>query len=153
MKDIVRVLQDIAETKGIVYHYGRQSVLNVFELLENTEQEGLDISKTYLLHEFTNRKTEINQMGTGIKGYTYEGKFFLVKHADFDQVYFNERGNESESKYTTNIEPLLTVFASIGNNLLCSDYSLLQWDNIDCSDALVQNMDGLLCSYRIKVNA
>lgn len=145
MKDIVRILQDIAEDRGLIYHYGKKAALN---LLDGT----LDVANIFLLHEFTNRKSEYNSSGTMITAATYEGKFFLVKHSDYDQQYFQEVGDQSTSKYTVNIEPLLQVFNSIGNSMACLDLTVMQWDNIDVTDALDANMDGLLCSYRIKVS-
>ena len=143
MKDIVRILQDIALSKNLTYHYGKKAALN---LLDGT----LETDKIFLLHEFTNRKSEYNTSGTKITATTYLGKFFLVKHADFDQQYFSERGNEQTSKYVMNIAPLLGVFQDIGNTLACLDAEVSQWDNIDVTDALDANMDGLLCSYSIK---
>jgi len=146
MKDIVRILQDIALDKNIEYHYGKKAALN---LLDGT----LEPDKIFMLHEFTNRKSEYNTTGTAIIAANYEGKFFLVKHSDYDQQYFAERGEESTSKYTTNIEPLLQVFNALGNTLGCTDLTVTQWDNIDVTDALDANMDGILCSYKIKVPA
>jgi len=143
MKDIVHILQDIALNKNITYHYGKKAALN---LLDGT----LEADTIFLLHEFTNRKSEYNTSGTKITAATYEGKFFLVKHADYDQQYFAERGTQETSKYTTNIAPLLIVFQDIGNTLACLDAEVTQWDNIDVTDALDANMDGLLCSYRVK---
>lgn len=143
MKDIVHILQDIALNKNITYHYGKKAALN---LLDGT----LEADTIFLLHEFTNRKSEYNTSGTKITAATYEGKFFLLKHADYDQQYFAERGTQETSKYTTNIAPLLSVFQDIGNTLACLDAEVTQWDNIDVTDALDANMDGLLCSYRVK---
>lgn len=144
MKDIVRILQDIALDKGITYHYGKKAALN---LLDGT----LDADKIFLLHEFTNRKSEYNDSGTMIIAANYEGKFFLVKHSDLDQQYFAETGTPETSKYTRNIEPLLQVFQSIGNSLACLGLEVAQWDNIDVTDALDANMDGLLCSYKLRI--
>jgi len=144
MKDIVRILQDIAEGHNLTYHYGKKAALN---LLDGT----LDADNIFLLHEFTNRKSEYNSSGTKIIAANYEGKFFLVKHSDYDQQYFAEAGTEATSKYVTNIEPLLTVFNSIGNRLACMGHSVVQWDNIDVTDALDANMDGLLCTYKIRI--
>lgn len=144
MKDIVRILQDIAEDKGITYHYGKKAALN---LLDGT----LDAENIFLLHEFTNRKSEYNDSRTKIIAANYEGKFFLTKHSDYDQQYFTEASKEETSKYVTNIEPLLTVFNSIGNSLACLGYNVNQWDNIDVTDALDANMDGLLCTYKIRI--
>jgi hypothetical protein len=146
MKDIVRILQDICNDKGITYHYGKKAALNLLD-------GSLDADKVFLLHEFTNRKSEYNSTGTKIVATSFEGKFFLVKHSDFDQQYFQEVGDENTSKYTVNIEPLLQVFQAIGNTLACIDMNVLQWDNIDVTDALDANMDGLLCTYKIKAQA
>jgi hypothetical protein len=142
MKDIVYILQDIALSKNLTYHYGKKAALN---LLDGT----LEPEKIFLLHEFTNRKSAYNDSGTKITAATYEGKFFLVKHADFDLQYFAEKGNEETSKYAMNIRPLLGVFRDIGNTIACLDAEVSQWDNIDVTDALDANMDGLLCSYKI----
>lgn len=144
MKDIVRILQTIAEEKNIIYHYGKKAALN---LLDGT----LEQDKIFLLHEFTNRKSQYNTSGTAITSAIFEGKFFLVKHSDYDQHYFAECGKEDSSKYSLNIEPLLEVFTAIGNTLACHGYTILQWDNIDVTDALDANMDGLLCTYKIQI--
>lgn len=144
MKDIVRILQTIGESHNLTYHYGKKAALN---LLDGT----LDPEKIFLLHEFTNRKSEYNTSGTKIVAANYEGKFFLVKHSDYDQHYFAEAGTEETSKYVTNIEPLLSVFSSMGNSLACTGYTVNQWDNIDVTDALDANMDGLLCTYKIRI--
>jgi len=146
MRDIVRILDDAATAKGMEYHYGKKAALN---LLDGT----LDATKIFMLHEFTSRKSEYNSTGTRIAATNFEGKFFLVKHSDYDQQYYQERGTQETSKYTNNIEPLLTVFAELSNDLTCSGIEVSQWDNIDVTDALDANMDGLLCSYKIKIRS
>lgn len=142
--DIVRILQQAAQGHNLIYHYGKKAALNLLE-------GSAEANATYLLHEFTNRKSEYNSSGTKIIAANYEGKFFLVKQSDFTQQYFAEADNTQPGKYASNIEPLLTVFQSIGNSLACSGYGISQWDNIDITDALDANMDGLLCSYKIRI--
>ncbi|MES2487390.1 MAG: hypothetical protein V4581_15770 [Bacteroidota bacterium] len=146
MKDIVRILHTIAQARQLEYHYGKKAALN---LLDGT----LEPDKIFLLHEFTNRKSQYNDTGTLITGAVYEGKFFLVKHAEFDAHYFAERGEEATSKYTQNIEPLLAEFSAIGNSLACTGAEVTKWENVDVTDALDANMDGLLCSYTISIPA
>ena len=146
MKDIVRILHDLADTHRLEYHYGKKAALN---LLDGT----LEADKIFLLHEFTNRKSSYNTSGTKIEAVDYEGKFFLVKHADFNRHYYTEVGTVETSKYTTGIEPLLTTFEVLGNSLSCRQAEVSQWDNIDVTDALDANMDGLLCSYKIRIPA
>lgn len=145
MADIVRILQDIAEGKGLEYHYGRKSCLN---LLDGSAQS----DRVYFLHEFTERLSNYNTTRTAIESITYTGKFFLVKHSDYDQQYFKEVGSEETSKYTVNIEPLLFKHAGIGKQLACmEDLDVLLWSNIDVTDALDANMDGVLCNYKIQI--
>jgi len=144
MKDIVRILQDVALSSNLTYHYGKKAALNLLD-------GSADAGTTYLLHEFTNRKSEYNDSGTLIIAANYEGKFFLVKQSDLDQHYFAEAGSSEISKYTMHIEPLLKVFKNIGNSLACLGIEVSQWDNIDVTDALDANMDGLLCSYKLRI--
>ncbi|WP_116790164.1 hypothetical protein [Flavobacterium psychrotrophum] len=146
MKDIVRILNNLANTHQIEYHYGKKAALN---LLDST----LETDKIYLLHEFTNRKSSYNTSGTKIEAVDYEGKFFLVKHADFNQPYFAETGMPETSKYTTGIEPLIIIFSELGNSLACVQAEVSQWENIDVTDALDANMDGLLCTYKVRIPA
>lgn len=146
MKDIVRILQDIALSNNLIYHYGKKAALNLLD-------GSAEAATTYLLHEFTNRKSEYNDSGTLIIAANYEGKFFLVKQSDLDQNYFAEAGDAAASKYTQHIEPLLEVFKTIGNSLACRGIEVSQWDNIDVTDALDANMDGLLCSYKLRIPA
>ncbi|PZR24430.1 MAG: hypothetical protein DI539_00190 [Flavobacterium psychrophilum] len=146
MKDIVRILEGIALDNNLVYHYGKKAALNLLD-------GSAEAATTYLLHEFTNRKSEYNDSGTLIVAANYEGKFFLVKQSDFDQNYFAEAGNVETSKYTQHIEPLLEIFKTIGNSLACTGIEVNQWDNIDVTDALDANMDGLLCTYKLRIPA
>jgi hypothetical protein len=144
MKDIVHILRDLALSNNLEYHYGKKAALNLLD-------GSLDPAKIFLLHEFTNRKSEYNTSGTKITAANYEGKFFLVKHSDYDLQYFAERSSEQTSKYATNIAPLLSVFETLGNALACLGTEVAQWDNVDVTDALDANMDGLLCTYKVKV--
>lgn len=144
--DIVRTLHSLADAHGLEYHYGKKAALN---LLDGSPEP----DRMFLLHEFTNRKSSYNQTGTKIEATEYEGKFFLVKHADYNLHFYAEAGDTETGKYATGIEPLLTVFTTLGNSLACLGHQVIQWDNIDVTDALDANMDGILCSYKIKTPA
>lgn len=142
--DIVRILQNLAESNQLEYHYGKKAALN---LLDGSAEAG----KIYLLHEFTNRKSEYNSSGTKIIATNYEGKFFLVKQSSLDEQYFVESNALLPCKYSLSIEPLLDLFVTLGNGLACTGSVVTQWDNIDVTDALDANMDGLLCSYKVTI--
>ena len=104
--DIVKILHNLAEARQLEYHYGKKAALN---LLDGTA----DPEKAYLLHEFTNRKSNYNQTGTRIESVEYEGKFFLVKHADYALHMYAETGTSEDGKYATGIAPLIDVFLSL----------------------------------------
>lgn len=142
--DIVRILQNLAESNQLEYHYGKKAALN---LLDGSAEAG----KIYLLHEYTNRKSEYNSSGTKIIATNYEGKFFLVKQSNIDEQYFAERNALLPGKYALSIEPLLNLFITLGNGMACTGAVVTQWDNIDVTDALDANMDGLLCSYKVAI--
>ncbi|KOS07009.1 hypothetical protein AM493_13930 [Flavobacterium akiainvivens] len=144
MTDIVRILHALATDRQMEYHYGKKAALN---LLDGTLEE----NKIFLLHEFTNRTAEYNSTATKIIAHSYTGKFFLVKHSAYGQHYFAEAGTAETSKYTQNIEPLLAEFNALGNSLACTGAEVQQWENVDVTDALDANMDGLLCTYTIRI--
>lgn len=144
MKDFTRILQEYCDANSISYHYGRTSNLN---LLGSDLLDG----QVYMLHEASPRRAIMNTTKTLIEKYEFIGKFFLVVKSDFDQHYFNEKdGAEVDSKYVANIEPLLNLFESIGNNLLgCGDYEVNQWECIDVVNVLDVNKDGVLVTYNV----
>lgn len=144
MKDFTRVLQEYCGANNISYHYGRRANLN---LLNSDITDG----QVYMLHEASPRKAEYNTTKTHIDGYTFIGKFFLLVKSTVDMPYFNEKqADDSVSKYTTNIEPLLDMFETIGNSFGCNDLEVTQWEAIDVVNVLDVNKDGILVTYNIK---
>lgn len=142
--DLVRVFETYCNENDIEFRYGSKSHLNLLE-------SDIDPTKIYLLLFPVRRKPISNNTGTKLTTNSYSGNFFLIVGSNYDLHYFNEREqNQSTSKYTVNIEPLITTFKSIGNYLLCDGLELNQWENIDAIDVLDANKDGLWCSYQIK---
>lgn len=144
--DIVQILHTLATSHGLEYYYGKKAALN---LLDGTAAP----DKVYLLHEFTNRKCIYNDSGTKIQSVNYEGKFFLVKHSDYTLPVYPKKTDGTAGKYYIATAPLLDLFTILGNSLACLQYTVTQWENIDVTDALDANMDGLLCSYQITGSA
>lgn len=130
MKDIVRILQDITEDKNIAYHYGKKATLN---FLDGT----LEAGKIFMLHEFTNRKSEYNDAGTKILAANYQGKFFLVSH-------------ECEES-TITIEQISDVFNAIKDSIESTGIEVNQWESLNITDALDESMQGFLCSYKVRI--
>ena len=141
MKDFTRVLQEYCVANDISYHYGRRANLNLL-------QSDLLADKVYLLHEASPRRANYNSTGTSIEKFTFIGKFFLMVKSTVDMPYFNEKqDDDSISKYTLNIEPLLDLFESMGNDFGCSDFEISQWETIDAINVFDANKDGIIVTY------
>lgn len=148
MTDIVEIFDDYCRRKGLIYHYGKKATLNI---IDKGDLYSEDIDSVYFLHEFRKGNSEKNKTTGQIKSIIYDGKFFLVKNSDLDQQNYQEVGDKADSKYVNNIKPLLDMYASFVNYFGCTDIEVMSSDFIDVTDALDNNMDGLLISYRIKV--
>ena len=105
----------------------------------------------YFLLEYRKIKPVKNATNTGSNAVAYEGTFYLVKQSDLDQNFFEETGNETTGKYTTNIEPLLQVLMELDNYFGCSliTYSTIGAD--DVTDILDMNADGLMVNFNATV--
>ncbi len=141
MTDIVRILEKYTQDKSFIFHYGRQNVINLIETGNNWTGSRDDI---YLLLEFRNIKPRMNNSKTNSVGVDYTGTFYLVKHSDLDQNFFQEVGTQNESKYVNNIEPLLTELDTLVNYFGCSDVEYETTNAIDVTDFIDANADGLM---------
>ena len=140
MKDIVEIFKDYCTLKGFEYHYGNKNVLNIIDTMPN--YTGLIDDLIYFLHE--DRKGFIDKANSiSSQSLTWSGKFFLVKKSDLN--------NSFENKYLTNIKPLINVFQQIEKHYSCTEIEIIEFSFIDVTDAFDENMDGILCDYKIKV--
>jgi hypothetical protein len=144
MVDIVRIFEQYANEKSFIFHYGRKNVLNLIDTGSFWTGQLTDI---YFLFEYRKIVNVKNQTETGIKGTRYNGTFYLLKHSDLDQNFFQEVGEQSESKYVNNIEPLLTVFNDIENYFACSEIIIEKMEADDITDILDLNGDGLMVNF------
>lgn len=145
--DIVRVFKDYCDNNDFFFGYGTTFIQN---LLTNPQDHTAD--KIHLLLEPVRRRSEISSGGLNVTTRLYSGKYLLVLRDDYDLHYFNEKGsNPATSKYTTRIEPLLTVYAALEKRLMaCDGFDVVFHDNIDITDVLDANMTGLLCNFQIR---
>jgi len=144
MADIVRVFQDIAESRDFKFSYGTKANINLVNL------QAFDEGKTYLMMELPTRDTTMNSAGNAPASITYTGEFLMVKLGIFGQQHFNEMDASAPSKYESNIEPLITEHTNLCKLFACTDAEVQLWSNVDVSDFFDNNMDGLLCRYKIK---
>ena len=145
--DIVRIFEDYSETQDYFFSYGTLAVQN---LLTNPESYTED--KVHLLLEPVRRKTEISNGGLSVRSRLYSGKYMLVLRDNFDLNHFNEKGtNPAVSKYSTRIEPLLTLYAALEKQFIaCEGLDLVSHENIDVTDALDANLTGLICTFQFR---
>ena len=148
MVDVVRLLEKYATDKSFIFHYGRQNVINLIETGNNWSGTLDDI---YLLLEFRNIKPRMNATKTNTLGNDFTGTFYLVKHSDLDQNFFQEVGTQSDSKYVNNIEPLLTELDGLVNYFGCTEIEYETTNAIDVTDFIDANADGLMISFKAYV--
>ena len=144
MRDIVRVLETYSQSKGLVFHYGRQNVLNLIDTGNNFSGNLTDI---YLLLEFRNIKPRKNSTKTNTTGTDFNGTFYLVKHSDLDQQFFQEVGIQKDSKYVQNIEPLLTELDAFTSYFGCDEIEFNITNAIEVTDFIDANADGLMINF------
>jgi len=143
MLDIVRIFEKLSQDKSFVFHYGRQQVINLIETGQNWSGSKDDI---YFLLEFRRGKLRKNSTKTGAVGTDYTGTFYLVKHSDLDQNFFQEVGTQEQSKYVNNIEPLLSVLDMMENYFGCTEIEFAsEFD--DVTDFIDANADGLMVRF------
>ena len=146
MTDIVRILEKYCTDKGYIFHYGRQHVLNLIDTASAFSGDANDI---YMLLEY--RKGRPLKKGLVANEMKYEGLFYICKQSDLDQNFKAEVGEDATSKYTVNIEPLITLLNGIDTYFACSliEYTTLEFD--DVTDFLDGNMDGVMVKFSATV--
>ena len=88
-----------------------------------------------------------NQTQTGVKGAKFNGTFYLLKHSNLDQNFFQEVGTQGQSKYVNNIEPLLAIVQDMENYFACTDIEIERMEADDVTDILDLNGDGLMINF------
>ncbi len=143
MKDLVRVFQEYATTASLQFEYGSEAHINLLKGDLNPET-------IYLLLFPVKRRGIQNTGSIRIQARRYLGKFLLVKGSDYSKHYFTENNNQdTDSKYTLNVEPLIDNWETIGNAIMCLGLELQLWENDDAIDVLDANKDGLWCTFNI----
>ena len=145
--DIVRVFEDYCNTNEYYFGYGTTAVQNLL-----TNPDSFCEEKVHLLLEPVRRVSNISNGGLSVRTRTYSGKYMLVLRDNFDLNFFNEKGtDQTQSKYSTRIEPLLPLYAALEKQFIsCDGLDLLQHENIDVTDALDANMTGLICTFQFR---
>jgi hypothetical protein len=142
--DIVRIFEQYANDKSFIFHYGRKNVLNLIDTGSFWTGQLTDI---YFLFEYRKILNVKNQTQTGVKGTKFNGTFYLLKHSNLDQNFFQEVGMQGQSKYVNNIEPLLAIVQDMENYFACTDIVIERMEADDVTDILDLNGDGLMINF------
>ena len=135
-------LQQIANNNGWHFDYGR----SYFHNLE-TEAD----KEYYFFLDPIEESVTFNEYIVPTKR-TYNGRFMLLKHSDFDRVYNAQSdNNQSESKYEQYIKPCKEEVMKIANTL-CGDYTIEGWRMIEVINLYDNNFDGVLVTFQITTN-
>lgn len=141
--DLVRIIETECTASSFTFHYGNKSHLNLID--QNGE---LEPDKTHLLL-FPVRR---GQYDRNTNSRVYNGNFFFVRPDEFAQNYYNETdAPESESKYESKIEPLITALNTLELKMQsCYDLDILSWESVDAIDVIDANMTGLWVTFQIR---
>ena len=141
--DIVRILEQYCLNNNITFSHGRKSNLNLLK-------SNLNENEIYLLNEPTQRTQQANSLNTRVGSIVYKGNMFLLVKSNMDEQYFKEKNtNDTGSKFTKNIEPLLPVSIALHNYLMCSQLEVNLFDVFEAVNVLDTNKDGLIITYQI----
>lgn len=148
INDIVKIIDSYCTTLGWTFSYGNKANQNLLQSAYNVDLENKQV---YLLLDPPRRTREFSEFGgTGKK--IYKGAFLLVVQSDIDEVYYEQGGDITKSKYEKNIRPLLeTELPRIEDLLNCSDYEIELWEVVDATDMFDANTDGLTVTYTISI--
>ena len=140
MADLVRILETFCNANNVQFNYGNKSHLNLIE-------SGTQPDKIHLLLFPLKRGNKVDSARV------YNGNFFYVKPDNFAQEYFNETdGANSQSKYASCIEPLITSLDSLEHKLKwCENIDIVSFESVDAVDVIDANLSGLWVTFQFKV--
>nr|DAN72887.1 MAG TPA: hypothetical protein [Caudoviricetes sp.] len=135
-------LQQIANNNGWHFDYGRSDFHNL-----ETEAD----KEYYFFLDPIEESVTFNEYIVPTKR-TYNGRFMLLKHSDFDRVYNAQSdNNQSESKYEQYIKPCKEEVMKIANTL-CGDYTIEGWRMIEVINLYDNNFDGVIVNYQVAIS-
>ena len=132
-------LQQIAASNGWHFDYGRSD----FHNLETEEGK-----EYYFFLDPLEESVIFDEYIVPTKR-TYNGRFMLLKHSDFDRVYNSQSENEQvEGKYEQYIKPCKREVMKIAK-AFCGDYTIEGWRMVEVINLYDNNFDGVLVTFQI----
>lgn len=137
MKEIIEAL---AALENWSFHYGRNDFHNLFNEVEAN-----------VLHVFLDpvKRSKIRNDSGQVEEYVYSGNMLLCYNSDIDE------GGDYNKRYEDYIKPILEGnIDTIEQDLICNQEATVeQWEEIELINAFDQNFDGVLITYKTRINA
>lgn len=137
MKEILELL---AAAQGWSFDYGRTDFHNLFNEVE-----------TDVLHLFLDpvERSKVRNDSGNIEEYVYSGNMILLLNSDIDE------GGDYNFRYTEYIKPILEGhIETIEEDLICgNEATIKEWKEIEVINMFDQNLDGVIITYRVNINA
>lgn len=138
--DIQRYLDNYFASKDMPFVVGNKGIQNLFM--------NKDVLQSQKIHFFCDpilRKPTTNAYGKQTK-IIASTNYCLAVTSTMDMPYFNEKNTDnSDSKFTLNIEPLIAVMNGIVIDLSCDGFDVT-FDYLDVINVKDINFDGLIGS-------
>ena len=132
-------LQQIATSNGWHFDYGRSDFHNLETVAGKDYYFFLDPLEESVMFDDYAEPTK----------YTYNGRFMLLKHSDFDRVYNSQSENEQvEGKYEKYIKLCKREVMKIAK-AFCGDYTIEGWRMFEIINLYDNNFDGVLVTFQI----
>ena len=136
--DIQRYLDDYFQTKEIPFIVGTKVVQNLFQ-----NSDVLQAGGVHFFCDPIQRRPKRNQFGKAT-GYEAIINFCLCVASTLDMPYMNETNQTVDNKYTTNIEPLITMWNAIVKDFGCAGFDIGNESYIDTINIKDVNFDGII---------
>lgn len=137
MKDI---LEAFAAAQGWPFDYGRSDFHNLIDVAEQANTSYLFLDPVDI--------SKIRNDEQQVEAIIYSGSFMLMRSSDVDEESYNYR-------YENYIKPIiLTQIELIEDELICNhEATLEEWKIIEVINVFDYNLDGLMVTYKVSINA
>jgi hypothetical protein len=133
-------LEAIAVANNWPFEYGRSDFHNLFDEIEQ-------VGVNHLFLDPVEINTLRNDSGS-VEVIIYTGRFMLLKSSDIDEVDYNYR-------YENYIKPIIeNDLPIIEDSLICdNEATLSEWKVIEVVNLFDYNLDGVLITFKVEINA
>lgn len=131
---IVNYFKDIAEAKGFVFNYGSDDWQNLQDLAPGTQ--------AFLL--MWKKRVKAFNAYNALASETFSGEFILCERSDFTEKDYNYKYAEHIAGLEAELDDLTLEISD------CDGLFIESWEEVEVSNHLDTNVDGLKVTFRIR---